>query len=87
MRTLRDSRSLHRTTGGVKLDRTIVISGELTHGNQVLNKARKLLREKGLGSDVVPVEVTCKRDPLPTTMDEGYCAKKECETDEGSEVM
>jgi hypothetical protein len=30
---------LHRTTGGVKLDRTVVISGELTHRNQVLNKA------------------------------------------------
>jgi hypothetical protein len=60
------------------------------HRNQVLNKAsetRTLLRGKGHGSDVVPVEVTGKRDLLPTTMDEGYRVKKECETDEGSEVM
>jgi hypothetical protein len=30
---------LHRTTGGVKLDITVVVGGELTYRNQVLNKA------------------------------------------------
>jgi hypothetical protein len=31
---------LHRTTSGVKLNRTVVIGSELAHRNQVLNEVR-----------------------------------------------
>jgi hypothetical protein len=52
-----------------------------------LGETKTLLREKGPGRDAVPVEVTGKRDPLPTTMEEGYRIKEDCEREEGSKVM
>ena len=62
---------LHRTISGIKLDRTIVVRSKLAHLIR-LGKTRTLLREKKPGRVTVPVEVTGSKDPLPTTMDEGY---------------
>jgi hypothetical protein len=37
-----------------------------------LGETRTLLREKEPGRVTVPMEVTGSKEPLPTTMDEGY---------------
>ena len=52
-----------------------------------LGETRTLLREKGPGRVAVPVEVTGSKEPLPTTMDEGYRELKLWERLEESEVM
>ena len=41
-----------------------------------LGETRTLLRANEPGSDDVPVEATGSKDPLPTTMDEGYRDRK-----------
>jgi hypothetical protein len=65
---------LHRTTSGIKFNRTIVVRGKLANINKILNKVREtrmLLRVKGPGSRAVQVVVTGSKEPLPTTIEEG----------------
>jgi len=52
-------------------------------------ETRTLLREKGPGRRAVPVAVTSRREPLPTTIDEGegYRGEDAKIRVEGSEVM
>jgi hypothetical protein len=67
---------LHRTTSGIKFNRTIVVRGKLANINKILNKVREtrmLLRVKGPGSRAVQVVVTGSKEPTTIEEGEGYC--------------
>jgi hypothetical protein len=64
---------LHRKTKGVKLNKTSIISGELTNGNKVFDYVggtRTLSRWRG-PTWVEPVAVIGSIVPSPTMMEEG----------------